>query len=192
MALIGGEVLQFVSAERVEGARWRLSGLLRGRGGTEPAAAQGASAGAAFVLLDEAPVALDATKLGEADGATIAAIGLADPEPVYVPLASPGLTRRPLTPVHGRAAENADAPPRLGPLDLHPGELRIVHRQLERPVVHRHPERAQPRGTPGLHVGLGRGPVHARDPYQLAQLLDDPPVVDRRQNGLLSFEIHST
>lgn len=113
MALIGGEVLQFLSAQRVEGARWRLSGLLRGRGGTEPAAAQGAPAGAAFVLLDEAPVALDATKLGETDGATIAAIGLADPEPVYAPLANARLTRTPLIPVHGRAAENADGSLRL-------------------------------------------------------------------------------
>lgn len=113
VALVGGEVLQFLSAERVDGARWRLSGLLRGRGGTEPAAAEGALAGAAFVLLDEAPVPLDAAKLGETGGATIAAIGLADPEPVYAALANAGLTRRPLTPVHGRAAQAADGSLRL-------------------------------------------------------------------------------
>jgi hypothetical protein len=113
MALVGGEVLQFLAAERVADGRWRLSGLLRGRGGTEPAAAQGAIAGAGFALLDAAPVALDPAGLGESEGATIAAIGLADPEPVFATLTNPGLTRRPLTPVHGRAGDAADGSLRL-------------------------------------------------------------------------------
>jgi hypothetical protein len=34
MALIGGEVLQFLGAERLGDTSWRLTGLLRGRGGT--------------------------------------------------------------------------------------------------------------------------------------------------------------
>jgi hypothetical protein len=42
------------------------------------------------------------------NAAAIAAIGLADPEPVTAPLANPGLTRRPLAPVHGTAVERAD------------------------------------------------------------------------------------
>jgi hypothetical protein len=113
MALVGGEVLQFLAAERLAGARWRLTGLLRGRGGTEPAAAQGVPAGAAFALLDAAPVALDPVMLGDSEGATIAALGLADPEPVYAALTNPGLTRRPLSPVHGRAGEAADGSLRL-------------------------------------------------------------------------------
>jgi hypothetical protein len=108
MALVGAEVLQFLSAERLGGARWRLTGLLRGRGGTEPMAAQGAAAGAAFALLDDAPVALDPAKLSESESTVIGAIGLADPEPVYTTLINPGLTRRPLTPVHGRAIEKPD------------------------------------------------------------------------------------
>jgi hypothetical protein len=108
MALVGGEVLQFLAAEPIEGTRWRLTGLLRGRGGTEPMAMQGTPVGAAFVLLDDAPVVLDAARLGEGEEATIAAVGLADPKPVYAALTNPGLTRRPLTPVHGRAMENAD------------------------------------------------------------------------------------
>jgi hypothetical protein len=108
MALVGTEVLQFLTAEPAGGQRWRLGGLLRGRGGTEPMAAQGISAGAAFVLLDDAPVALDAAGLGESEGVTIAALGLADSEPVHAALTNPGLTRRPLTPVHARAIERAD------------------------------------------------------------------------------------
>jgi hypothetical protein len=102
MALAGGEVLQFVQAERLDGSRWRLTGLLRGRGGTEPASAQGLAAGAHFVLLDDALIALDPTKV-DTGVTSIAALGLADPQPVYTPLANAGLTRRPLTPVHGAA-----------------------------------------------------------------------------------------
>jgi hypothetical protein len=102
VALVGGEVVQFLHAEPLGGSRWRLSGLLRGRGGTEPAALQGIPVGSAFVLLDDAAIPLDPAKLGSAD-TTIAAIGRSDPEPVYAPLANAGLTRRPLTPVHGKA-----------------------------------------------------------------------------------------
>jgi hypothetical protein len=105
-ALVGGEVLQFLDAEPVDDARWRVTGLLRGRGGTEPAAVQGIAAGAAFVLLDDAPVALDPAKVGEST--TIAALGLADPEPVDAPLQNGGIARRPLTPVHGRAIPRFD------------------------------------------------------------------------------------
>jgi hypothetical protein len=103
VALVGGEVLQFLDAELVGDARWRLTGLLRGRGGTEAASLQGVPAGAAFVLLDDAPIALDPAKVGEGESITIAALGLADPEPVYAPLQNAGIARRPLTPVHGRA-----------------------------------------------------------------------------------------
>jgi hypothetical protein len=106
MALIGGEVLQFLGAERLGDTSWRLTGLLRGRGGTEGIAMLGASAGAAFVLLDDAPVSLDTTALGEAT--TIAAIGLADPEPVYAVLANAGVSRTPLSPVHGAIDETIE------------------------------------------------------------------------------------
>jgi hypothetical protein len=111
MVLVGDEVLQFLDAEQISDARWRLTGLLRGRGGTEPMARQGAPAGAAFVLLDDAPIALDPAKVGE--GTTIAAIGLADPEPVYAPLQNAGISQRPLMPVHGRALMRIDGSLRL-------------------------------------------------------------------------------
>jgi hypothetical protein len=106
MALVGGEVLQFLRAERLGGADWRLTGLLRGRGGTEGTASLGTPAGTAFVLLDDAPVPLDAAALGETT--TIAAIGLADPEPVYADLANAGLSRIPLSPVHGAVRDTGD------------------------------------------------------------------------------------
>jgi hypothetical protein len=107
MARVGGEVLQFLQAERLGDAAWRIRGLLRGRGGTETAAIDGCPAGAPFVLLNDAPVALDATQLGEGL-ATIAAIGLADPEPVYAAVADPGIGRRPLSPVHALVRDNPD------------------------------------------------------------------------------------
>jgi len=107
MALVGAELVQFLGAERLADARWRLTGLLRGRGGTEAQALLGTGAEAGFVLLDGAPVALDSARLDPA-GATLAAIGLADPQPVYAPLANAGIARQPLSPVHGTVGEHAD------------------------------------------------------------------------------------
>jgi hypothetical protein len=108
MALVGGEIIQFARAERIAGRRWRVSGLLRGRGGTEVAALAGAPGGSAFVLLDESPSLLDPAKIGPDGAATIAALGLADAEPVMAELINPGLTRRPLSPVHGTAEVASD------------------------------------------------------------------------------------
>jgi hypothetical protein len=102
-ALVGREIVQFARAERVVGARWRIWGLLRGRGGTEWAI-PGHSAGEAFVLLDETLTPLDSSFIGDAAHASITALGLGDAEPVIAPVTSPGSTRRPLSPVHGRAA----------------------------------------------------------------------------------------
>ena len=100
-ALLGDEVLQFVEAVPTGERQWRLRGLLRGRGGTEAAARQGQAAGAPFVLLDDRPIALDPAKLGAATG--VAAIGLADSEPVGSPILNPGLALQPLVPVHPRS-----------------------------------------------------------------------------------------
>jgi hypothetical protein len=52
------EVLQFAHAELVGPRRYRLTRLLRGQCGTEPAMAAGAAAGADFVLLNGAVAAL--------------------------------------------------------------------------------------------------------------------------------------
>jgi hypothetical protein len=113
-ALVGGEVLQFLTAAALGGGLWRLAGLLRGRGGTEAAAQAGHLAGARFVLLDEAPVALDPAKAAPSAGTAIVALGRGDAGPVSDPIANPGITLRPLTPVHPMAARNASGGLTLG------------------------------------------------------------------------------
>jgi hypothetical protein len=98
--LAGSELLQFAQATPIGGQRWRLTGLLRGRGGTEAAAHAGHAAGTRLVLLDSRPVRIDPMELGSSSG--IAAIGLADAAPVISAIADAGITLRPLTPVHAR------------------------------------------------------------------------------------------
>ena len=105
-ALIGSEVVQFASASRVAGNRWRLRGLLRGRGGTEPAALRGASTGTPFVLLDARPTIVPKSSVPETS--VFAALGRGDAGPAYATLANPGLSSRPLAPVHGRWRETED------------------------------------------------------------------------------------
>ncbi|OYX63546.1 MAG: hypothetical protein B7Y88_12825, partial [Sphingomonadales bacterium 32-64-17] len=104
--LVGAELLQFAHAESLGGAVWRLSGLLRGRGGTEAAALDGTAAGAKVILLDGRPIRLDAADLGAASA--IAAIGLADDSPAEAAIANAGLTLKPLVPVHPRVTVAAD------------------------------------------------------------------------------------
>ncbi|ANU06604.1 phage tail protein [Paraurantiacibacter namhicola] len=114
VAMIGGEAIQFSGAQRIEGSRWRLTGLLRGRGGTEIAAFTGHSPGTPFVLLDAAPSRLDAASLGTQDERQIAAEGIGDFAPVVVPLRNEGLSLRPLHPVHPRKATSSDGGMLLG------------------------------------------------------------------------------
>lgn len=106
-ALLGEEIVQFARATPLGNRRWRLEGLLRGRGGTE-AALDGHAAGERFVLLDGAPVALDPAQVGTAAGTEIAAVGRGDDLPVVSPVRLAGITRRPLSPVHPRSAIGAD------------------------------------------------------------------------------------
>lgn len=103
-AIVGGEVLQFLTATRQSDSRWRLEGLLRGRGGTEDAAVLGHQAGSMVALLDDALVALDPNQVPGESGVGIAAIGLADPEPVYAAVANTGLSQRPPMPVAPKQA----------------------------------------------------------------------------------------
>lgn len=105
-ALLGAELMQFGQAEPLGNRRWRLSGLLRGRGGTEGAISSHAI-GESFVLLDTAPIALDAAAIGQGPAAQIAALGLADSAPVLAPIVNRGATRQPLVPVHGSARMSA-------------------------------------------------------------------------------------
>lgn len=112
-ALVGREIVQFASALPLGGGRWRLSHFLRGRGGTENEIAAHET-GEPFVLLDSALAMLDAPAVGDPVTARIVASGLGDPEPVRAPIQNAGLTRRPLSPVHGWLARKADGSLQLG------------------------------------------------------------------------------
>lgn len=99
-ALLGSELIQFAGAQSLGQSRWRLTGLLRGRGGTEWAIANHGP-GESFVLIDDTLVPLDPAIVGDTAYARIAASGLADAAPVIADIALPGATLRPLSPVHG-------------------------------------------------------------------------------------------
>lgn len=111
-ALVGSEIIQFTVAELLGSGIWQLSGLLRGRGGTEWAIGSHA-ADEHFVLLDEALVALSPGMIGDAATATIVAVGLGDATAVSAPIACVGATLQPLSPVHGTITQTTD-----GALDL--------------------------------------------------------------------------
>lgn len=98
--LVGGEVLQFASAKSLGNRRWRLSGLLRGRGGTEFEAHAGHPQGTIAVLLDDRLTPLTVGELQSSAATRFAAIGTADSTAVVAPLTNPGLSRRPPMPVH--------------------------------------------------------------------------------------------
>ena len=100
--LVGNEILQFMSAQQLSEADWRLTGLLRGRAGTEASAFIGHSAGSQIVLLDGNLVAIPAAQLPSGQGTTIAAIGKGDDEAVLAVIGNSGASSRPLVPVHPR------------------------------------------------------------------------------------------
>lgn len=101
-AVLGDELIQFATAEAVSGGVWKLSGLLRGRGGTE-AAVTGHSTGEPFILLDGAATAIDPEAVGTLAQSTLAALGLGDAQPVVAAVRLRGIGQRPLAPVHGRS-----------------------------------------------------------------------------------------
>ncbi|MXP26873.1 hypothetical protein GRI39_12605 [Altererythrobacter indicus] len=101
-ALLGEEVIQFSQAAHLGANHWRLSGLLRGRGGTEARAVDGNPALSPFTLLDHRCIPLDQTEIATQAGTQILALGIADDEPVYASLANAGISLKPLMPVHPR------------------------------------------------------------------------------------------
>jgi hypothetical protein len=106
--MIGGELVQFQRADPLGGRRWRLTGLLRGRGGTEPAAALGHAAGTPTILIDDSLVPLDPGLVPPLATSRVAAISAGDPDTIIAPLANAGLSRRPLCPVHPRTMQASD------------------------------------------------------------------------------------
>ena len=98
--LVGEEVLQFLVAEPINSTSWRLTGLLRGRGGTEWAAVTSHGSGTPVVLLDETLINLSTAPISPTGATRLAALGFGDSEPVYADLEANGVSRRPLSPVH--------------------------------------------------------------------------------------------
>lgn len=106
--MVGGELLQFLRAQPLGAGGWRLSGLLRGRGGTEPAAFAGHPVSTPVVLIDDVLVPLDPLLVPPLASSRIAAIGTNDPDAVMAELANAGLSRKPPCPVHAHASNEAD------------------------------------------------------------------------------------
>jgi hypothetical protein len=108
LAAIGDELIQFGSAEPIAPRRFRLSRLLRGRRGTEWAAA-GHEAGQTFVLIEpEAMLALHPPAGAQGGEARLLASGIGDADsssPAVRLLSGEG--KRPPSPVHLRAARTA-------------------------------------------------------------------------------------
>ena len=106
-ALLGREIVQFVSAVPLGPGIWRLSGFHRGLGGTESAAASH-GLNETFVLLNGEATAIGNTALASAPNARVAATGLGDAEPAYAVVQNRGIGHRPPCPVHPWHGTNVD------------------------------------------------------------------------------------
>jgi hypothetical protein len=102
-AMLGGELLQFATAEPVGADVWRLSRLLRRRAGTGGAMAH--SVGAPFVLLDDsAPILLPEALAIAAEGgvARLQWAPRGGTTMTEVAVTATGAALLPLAPIHGR------------------------------------------------------------------------------------------
>jgi len=100
--MVGDELIQFLDAQSLGNGSWRLSGLLRGRAGTEPTATQGHPIGTSVILLGDSLTEIDPSDVPAVSRVRLAAIGLADEEPVFANLENAGLSRRALMPIAPR------------------------------------------------------------------------------------------
>ncbi len=101
LALIGDEIIQFARAENIAPRTYRLSGLWRGRGGTEYAISAHTDE-EDFTLLDESLVPLEraASPLGHLHTGAYAAIGPGDSDSVLADSAHSMRSLEPFAPVH--------------------------------------------------------------------------------------------
>ncbi|WP_100260220.1 GTA baseplate fiber-binding domain-containing protein [Qipengyuania seohaensis] len=104
--LIGTEIIQFLSSVSLGGGRWRLTGLLRGRGGTELDASAGHQPGSDVTLLDDKLIRLTSAVLSAA-GSTFYAFGITDDQPARAQIEGANASLRPLSPVHGISGTDA-------------------------------------------------------------------------------------
>lgn len=100
------EILQFVAAELVAPATWKLSHFLRGQYGTEPEAARAKPAGSIFILLDNSvlPLVRGLEALGRPINWRVCAANRdhADPSAIAFTATAGEAALRPLAPVHVR------------------------------------------------------------------------------------------
>jgi hypothetical protein len=106
-AMIGGEIVQFGSAVRIDGTRWRLSRLWRGRRATERAMA-GHRPGERFVLLDPATLRRVEGAVGMPVG--IMAVGLAEEDMANASVMPEGRWLVPPAPVQLSLQRDAQGP----------------------------------------------------------------------------------
>jgi hypothetical protein len=104
------EIISFRAAEEVSSGHWELSGLLRGLFGTEDATAAGASAGAPFVVLDEAvrDVGLTGSEAGLTLNWLAEAVGSSGGSAGPVAFAGGIRAETPFAPVHLTAERTGD------------------------------------------------------------------------------------
>lgn len=100
MAMVGSELIQFAQVEPLGGRTFRLTGLLRGRGGTEDWMS-GHVSGEHFVLVNDALATIDPDQIGVRPDFRILAQGRGDAAPVLAELPIHGRAVQPLSPVHG-------------------------------------------------------------------------------------------
>ena len=106
LALAGGELIQFQTADHLGGTDWRLSGLLRGRRGTEWAI-NTHSANEAFTLIEAETLA--SISLPVASGpVSVMALGVGDEAPAVATIDFANAALRPPSPVHLCATELPD------------------------------------------------------------------------------------
>lgn len=98
LALVGDELLQFAQAEQIGPLRWRLSGLLRGRRGTEWAIGA-AGLGDRFILVEpDAMVTIDLPVTALGGTASVMAAGPGDDAPPVATAAISGASIVPPSP----------------------------------------------------------------------------------------------
>lgn len=105
MAMVGGEAIQFARVQPMGDSMFRLSGLWRGRGGTEDRIADHA-VGESFVMVNESLGLANPAMVGPGLGFSAAAQGRDDALPVEAHLATHGRAVMPLSPVHGRCRDD--------------------------------------------------------------------------------------
>ena len=111
--IVNDEIIQFATADRISPTRWQLSGLLRGRGGTEHLAQAEHAPGSPVTAIDANLIELPLSRFGGGSVSSIAAIGAGDDDPVLSDISNLGRGSLPLSPVHPRIAQLSNGDLRL-------------------------------------------------------------------------------